>query len=849
MDPADQIEPAFLLLSGIALVFLGLLMLRRTRARRRLVWLLCCWIPAIGLLSIAWLIENRLREDARKSAQIFFSLDPGPDLTQQEATAFQVLAARSPRVREGLMRLAFANSTNAAVALPRLEILLHCAVRFDPAQKEHERLWTKVVGPALRKKPSSEIILLAAATIAIGNYGPARAGLVLQRLLLGSETNSVARAIALGVFVPLVEFAPMDQVERAANLLLQQLLEEQNPARANPSLGSVNPEGSRCIVDLRRVAGRLSQSAARRLGDQALPALASQTNQSRVLALGMVLETMKTQLRPDQLDRAVTNLIQHLPRSRGGVLQERATPLVGLAAVLSPEQAATAVRLLLDCVRQEPDPWWHTELSRPFKTLAQRLSDSEVQRLAESMAAASPDVAETIRDRVPQEQAYLWMDRLLQSIIDTPNPTRRSAQVPRVAPLAARLTPERAGKLVDELWRVFLKDQDELRRWDEAGCLVALAPSLTEEQAMSQAGLIVEQMKEPHSDLRVLAKMLTPLLSRCAPSTAQDAVASIMNRYQQIKLAFGSTWVQQRELLLGAPFTSAQRKLLLEPLVAALESNDDPERCLVWTFALKPLADQLAPDQAERVANRLVFLFTQRLSEISVVSLTSLATNVVLTSDHSTRIVDVILPRALECRMPESDLFARCSGSFLRQLDPTQAEATGQTIIAAMARRYEPMGAVVDAKCLVPLTEALRPDQARRLAEQLLKIPAQRGDHPGFASLMDPSPGPELSLDWRVPAVFIERQEGCRYNYRLRAWSRSLAALMARMEKQDAQIIADQVAERCGDQGRAGPMAFEEQTALVLRQASEAALAGILQTPFAVGGLRRVVVPPLEPVR
>src|SRR5204863_7467954 len=130
-------------------------------------------------------------------------------------------------------------------------------------------------------------------------------------------------------------------------------------------------------------------------------------------------------------------------------------------------------------------------------------------------------------------------------------------------------------------------------------------------------------------------------------STAQEAVDSIMNRYKQIKLAFGSTWVQQRELLLGAPFSKAQRNLLLEPLVTALESNDDLERCLVWTFALKPLADQLAPDQAERVANRLVFLFTQQLSEISVVSLTSLATNVVLTSDQSKRIVDVILPRAL----------------------------------------------------------------------------------------------------------------------------------------------------------------------------------------------------------
>src|SRR5579859_3410436 len=496
MDPTDQIKPALLLLAGITLFLLGALIRRRVRERLRFVWLLLSWIPAIGLLSIALHIENGLREEARKSARIFASLDPGPDLTQQEAAAFEVLAASSRRVREGVMRLAFANSTNAAVALPRLEILLHCAVRFDPAQKEHERLWTRVVEPALRKKPAPDIIFLAMATTAIGNYGPARAGLVLQQWQwpLGSETNSVARAIALGVFVPLVEFAPMEQVERAANLLLQQLLEDQNPARENSSLGSANPEGSRGLVDLRRVTGRLSESAARRFADQALPELVSQTNSSRVLALGMVLEAMKARLGPDQLERAVTNLIQHLPRSRGGVLQQRASPLVGLAALLPPEQAATAVRLLLDCVRQEPDPWWHKELSRPFKPLAQRLSDSEVQRLAESMAAASPDLVETIRDRVPQEAAYVWMDRLLQSIVDTPNPTRRSAQVPRVPPLAARLTPERAAKLVDELWHVFLKDQDELRRWDEAGCLVGLAPSLTEEQAMSQARLIVEQM-------------------------------------------------------------------------------------------------------------------------------------------------------------------------------------------------------------------------------------------------------------------------------------------------------------------------------------------------------------------
>src|ERR1041385_7127734 len=106
MDPAEQIKPALLLLAGITLFLLGTLIWRRIRECLRFVSLLFCWIPAIVLLSIALHFENGLREDARKSARIFARLDPGPDLTQEEGAAFEVLTASSPRVREGVMRLA-----------------------------------------------------------------------------------------------------------------------------------------------------------------------------------------------------------------------------------------------------------------------------------------------------------------------------------------------------------------------------------------------------------------------------------------------------------------------------------------------------------------------------------------------------------------------------------------------------------------------------------------------------------------------------------------------------------------------------------------------------------------------
>jgi hypothetical protein len=87
--------------------------------------------------------------------------------------------------------------------------------------------------------------------------------------------------------------------------------------------------------------------------------------------------------------------------------------------------------------------------------------------------------------------------------------------------------------------------------------------------------------------------------------------------------------------------------------------------------------------------------------------------------------------------------------------------------------------------------------------------------------------------------MFIERQENWRYRYRLEAWSRSLAAMLQRMPNEDARLIADQVAARCAEQGELAPVLFEEQTAHVLQHASESALNRILETPFAVGGLRR----------
>jgi hypothetical protein len=845
MDPVDHLIPFLLFLAGSALVLLGVLVFRKTRQPSRLLWLFLCLTPAIILVGIGWRLESRLLQDARTSRQLFVSLDPGPNLLVQEAEAFQVLATNSPRVREGVLRLAFASPTNAATALPRLEILLHCAVRL-PAEKhnEPERLWTTVVQPALRKKPPREVVFLAAATAALGNYDATRVNVVLQELhpLLGSETNPVARATALGVFLPLVEFAPPDQVDSAANLLLTKVLEEQDPMRGTVVLASFKLERSRLLTDLRRAAARLRDTQARRFADQVLTKLASQTNQSRAQALGWALDAVKSSLSPEQMDRAVTNLIQQLPRNRGGELHERAGPLVGLAEVLPPRQAAGAVELLLGSLRQESDRWWHAELSRALKTLAPRLTDDDLLRLAEPMEAAAPDVVEIIRHRIPQEQVYLWMDRLLQGIIDTPNPTRRSAQIPRVAPLAVRLSPERAAKLVDELWHIFLRDADGSRRWDEAGCLVALVPHLADEQVVSQAKLIVERMQQPNSDLGTPVKLLIPFLGRCAPETAQEAVACVMKRSEELKPGFGSPRVQEREFLLGAPFTPAEKKILLEPLVAAFESHDRLDNYMGWVTGLKPVADLLAPDQAERVANRLVHLYTNRPTAMSVSLLNSLATNMTLTPFQSKLIADAILPRALEYHMPDSDTFARCSGLFLRQLDPADAEATGQTIIDAMARMRDPMAAVLDAKCFVPLAQALQPDQAARLAEQLLKIPAQRGNRPGLESLMDAASEPTLPADWMLPAVFLERQENGTYQHRLQAWSRSLAALMERMEKNEAQRIADQVAARCAEQGQTCSIAFEEQIALVLQHASEPTLARILRTPFGLGGLRRTAL-------
>ena len=844
MELTTQLSPYFFLASGVAATLLGILAAWKIAGRKRWLAVAACQLPGLTLIIVAAYIWHGIWEDARHSSEIFTAFSPGEDLITQEQTAFQLLSRSSPRIRDGVIRLAFASSTNATLALPRMEILLQSALQLDPTGEGRENLWRNVVQPALQSRPVREVILLSAAVAAIGGYSSNRANSVLQFLapLIAGETNSEKRSIELGLFVPLADFASTEQIESVANLLLLELLEEPNPMQVNIKTWSINPVGARRVRDLRRLASRLSGVPARRFADRVITPLGSQTNASIALALGKVLADMKSELDPNQVAQAMTNFIQQLPRKRDGVMQERAGPLTALAEIMTPGQAAIAMTLLLDLLRREPDMWYHRELTRPLKPLAQRLSEDDAQRFAEPIAEASSEALELMRDRIPQEQAYILTDRLMQKAVDTPNPTRRRSQVPGVAPLVTRLTPERAVKLEREIWRVFVADTDDLRRSDEASFLVMVMPQLPDEEVASLAGRIVEQMKQSRLDLPILVRVLTPLLPRANPATIRDAVACVLKIYDSSNRILRLTGLEQREFLLGAGLTAKEIERVLEPLVVDLENCEAVDNCMGYVTTLVPLGDRLSARQTERVANRMVFLLTQRPEVLGITSLAHLATNVTLTSSQAKRIADILLPLALECRPPDSQwIAAQCTEPFLARLDAAEAESTGQAIISTMAKMRGQMCAVLDAKCLLQLTNALQPDQARRLGDLLLQMPVQRGNSPGFISLMDSAQNLETrppTTDWGLPSAFVEHQEKQRYQYRLEAWAGSLAGMMEVMTKQDAALVADQVAARCAEQGELEPMLYEEHIARVLQYASDTALNTILRAPFAVGGLR-----------
>lgn len=320
-----------------------------------------------------------------------------------------------------------------------------------------------------------------------------------------------------------------------------------------------------------------------------------------------------------------------------------------------------------------------------------------------------------------------------------------------------------------------------------------------------------------------------------------------MKSYDKSAMGLGSNGLEQRDFLLGASLTTEQMKRVLEPLVAALEHDEDHASYLGTARCLAALADQLSSDQQERVANRLVFLATQRPDAYAMASLSLVASNLTLTPYQAKRIVDIILPSALQCRLPQSMWFANCLDPFTSRLAAGEAETQGRSIISAMGAKFgNMMCTTLDARCLLSLTNVLGPEEARRLAEQLLQIPVQRGNEPGLQSLLDDSPGTIASADWKLPSRFIERQESARYKYRLEAWSRSLAALLERMKPAEAQTIAEPVAARCAAQGETGPIAFEEQTARVLHYASAPVLEEILRRPFTGGGLRLMVLRAME---
>jgi hypothetical protein len=551
------------------------------------------------------------------------------------------------------------------------------------------------------------------------------------------------------------------------------------------------------------------------------------------MALDTILMPLKRELGSNQVDRLIP------------ILRGRAEPLIGLAEVMSSAQAEKTINQILAGLKGEQDSWRRADLTRPFKALAPRLDDEALLRLAEPMEDYSSDFAGDILNRIPQEQAYLWLDRVIDKILHTPNEARRNWMIPRVKPLAVRLTPERAGKLTEELWKVFIDDQDNSRCAHEAACIEALAPRLTDEMAASLGKRVVVVMKGPAGFHPLLIRILTPLLGRCDAGTVQEAAAGVMARFEKAPGYHAVAGLMQRDFLLGLHLTPDQMLRVITPLITEIENYEapDPDIYNGPVTCLARMTDQLTPDQVERVGNRLVFFYTQRPSGLlGTYALNLLATNLPLSPSQAQRLVDIVLPEVLRGHTPWNDTWYACLAACARRLNPEQIEDACTNLISTMERSRESVWTPHHARAFVIFAEFAPPDPARRLAERLLQIRAQPNDHPTLGALADASRSQAVHSDWALPSVFVDYQESGKQLYRLESWSRCLTALLARMNEADARTIADQLAARCVEQGRTWPFPFEEQTARALRYASRPALIRILQTPFAVGGLRHIAL-------
>src|SRR6185295_7970140 len=181
-----------------------------------------------------------IRQDNRQAEEFYSRLEDQSKLTSHEAGALRTLAQSLPRVREGTLRLAFSNQTNAAIALPRLEFLLQATLQLDPEGKRRRRLWDKVVQPALKGQPSTEVLTLSAAAADILRLGSNQVGQVVRPFLsaLEHETRADLRYTSACILVAMAGRVPLEQAVPVSRFLVQeaQAITNLNPGDAVGSL-------------------------------------------------------------------------------------------------------------------------------------------------------------------------------------------------------------------------------------------------------------------------------------------------------------------------------------------------------------------------------------------------------------------------------------------------------------------------------------------------------------------------------------------------------------------------------------------------------------------------------------
>jgi hypothetical protein len=845
-----------LALIGIGLLVAGVFAGLKLPGKRRL-WLI---LPIAVFGGACVHVALGVRQERRQADGIFAALDAPAELTAQDVEALQALARSPGRVRERVLRIAFANPTNAAVALPRIDFLLQAHLRLDPDGEKRQKLWQKIVEPSLKGRPSNEVLLLAAATADSLDPGTNELHRVTGPLLVALQgaTDLQARAMMADQVVSLASRLPRDDAIPAAKLLVREIQSHTatNDARSNPAAAhrriGVLAKGLSTLLD------RAEPGPTEAVMEPLVTVLETETNLYRFASLANGLSGAGDRITTGQADRLARALVRAMKDGDAHSVAGLADSMAPLASRLTSEQAEPIAEQIITQMGRVGDLFRLRPLVGGLNPLVSRLdpdaNSRSVQRIVTVMIRQASqeglrqfsNVLTSMVDRVSSETALPLADQLLDRTLPEPNYVTRAPLVAAFATLAGRLDPQSAKRFADRLeegFGILLDRNEETELSDQARCLAAVARRLDAAEARAMAERTVAGMeKQTGVALLLMSELLLAVEGQLDPPLRERAVQRLTLATQGRVNAVQLTALVRKLDQLHAPLTAEQRDGLTERIVKVVEKSEDAGSLYPLMSSVGPALEPLNADQARRIGERMLLVAENARTPVPAFD-TLRAFAGKLAPDQSKRAIDLLLARIRTNPPSTASWIMGSFGPFASGLDPAQAATLFDRFLSAETNRApDPIPILRTAARLPALAVRLDAERARAFAERLttaIEATTESLAPGGLQRRLNPTEG------LPAPAAFVSRSESMIDSVRIGGLCRALEALMPKLPKDQAGEFARRVALRLERQGWNAPLALDETTSAipaVLQHAPPQALVDVLNTPFAVGGLRRAVL-------